>query len=129
MTTELGDPLDVLFVATKATGLATALGRVSGTPGLIVPLLNGLEHLDVLRARFGSERVAAGVIRIESDRPAAGVIVQTSPRVRVDMAAGAQPALPGRLLRAAARRGSRSGSAAASARCCGRSSPGSTRWR
>ena len=37
-----------------------------------MPLLNGLEHLDVLRARFGSERVAAAVIRIESDRPSAG---------------------------------------------------------
>ena len=32
VTTEIGDPLDVLFVATKATGLATALGRVSATP-------------------------------------------------------------------------------------------------
>jgi 2-dehydropantoate 2-reductase len=81
-----GDPLDVLLVATKATGLADALERVRATPGLVVPLLNGLEHLDVLRARFGAERVVAAVIRIESDRPAAGVIVQTSPGVRVDMA-------------------------------------------
>jgi 2-dehydropantoate 2-reductase len=81
-----GDPLDVLLVATKATGLADALARVRATPGLVVPLLNGLEHLEVLRARFGAERVAAAVIRIESDRPAAGVIVQTSPGVRVDMA-------------------------------------------
>ncbi|HEX3977038.1 MAG TPA: 2-dehydropantoate 2-reductase [Solirubrobacteraceae bacterium] len=86
VTTEIGDPLDVLFVATKATGLATALGRVRGTPGLIVPLLNGLEHLHVLRGRFGAERVAAAVIRIEADRPSVGVIVQTSPGVRVDMA-------------------------------------------
>ena len=84
--TEMSDPIDVLFVATKATGLATALGRVSVAPGLIVPLLNGLEHLDVLRARFGAERVAAAVIRIESDRPSVGVITQTSPGVRVDMA-------------------------------------------
>ena len=84
--TELRDPVDVLFVATKATGLADALGRVQATPALVVPLLNGLEHLDVLRARFGAERVAAAVIRIESDRPSAGVIVQTSPGVRVDVA-------------------------------------------
>src|SRR6201999_4452655 len=75
-----------LFVATKATGLAEALARVQATPALVVPLLNGLEHLDVLRGRFGPERVAAAVIRIESDRPSAGVIVQTSPGVRVDMA-------------------------------------------
>ena len=89
--TTLADPVDVLFIATKATGLADALERVQATPGVVVPLLNGLEHLEVLRARLGSERVAAAVIRIESDRPSAGVIVQTSPGVRVDMAA-ARPA-------------------------------------
>jgi 2-dehydropantoate 2-reductase len=86
--TELTDPVGVLYVATKATGLADALGRVHATPALVVPLLNGVEHLQVLRARFGAERVAAAVIRIESDRPSAGVIVQTSPGVRVDLASG-----------------------------------------
>jgi 2-dehydropantoate 2-reductase len=84
--TEIGDLVDVLFVATKATGLPAALDRVSGAPRLVVPLLNGLEHLDVLRSRFGTEHVAAAVIRIESDRPSVGVIMQTSPGVRVDMA-------------------------------------------
>lgn len=92
--TELGAPVDVLFVATKARGLADALERVTATPRLAVPLLNGVEHLEVLRARFGADRVAAAVIRIESDRPAAGVIVQTSPGVRVDMAP--PPGLPER---------------------------------
>jgi 2-dehydropantoate 2-reductase len=108
--TELRDPVEVLFVATKATGLADALARVGATPALVVPLLNGVEHLDVLRSRFGPERVAAAVIRIESDRPSAGVIVQTSPGVRVDMAppaegSGSSPATAvqgaGELLRAA----------------------------
>jgi 2-dehydropantoate 2-reductase len=99
--TEVGEPVDVLLVATKATGLADALERVNGTPGVVVPLLNGLEHLDVLRARFGAERVAAAVIRIESDRPSVGVIVQTSPGVRVDMAS-ARPELAPLLCDAAA---------------------------
>lgn len=83
---ELEQQVDVLLVATKATGLAAALQRVRAAPRLVVPLLNGLDHLELLRSRFGAERVAAGVIRIESDRPAPGVIVQTSPAVRVDMA-------------------------------------------
>ena len=56
-------------------------------PGLVVPLLNGLDHMEVLRQRFGPERVAAGVIRIESDRPQPGLVVQTSPVARVDLAA------------------------------------------
>jgi 2-dehydropantoate 2-reductase len=94
--TSLGEPVDVLFVATKATGLRDALERIAPTPALVVPLLNGIEHLDVLRARFGAGRVAAAVIRIESDRPSAGVIVQTSPGVRVDLAS-ARPELSGAL--------------------------------
>ncbi len=55
-------------------------------PAVVVPLLNGLDHMPVLRERFGPERVAAGVIRIESDRPAPGRVVQTSPFLRVDLA-------------------------------------------
>ena len=103
---EAGDAVDVLFVATKQTGLADALERVRATPGVVVPLLNGLEHLELLRGRFGDERVAAAVIRIESDRPSAGMIVQTSPGVRVDMASamptlGAALAETADLLRAA----------------------------
>jgi 2-dehydropantoate 2-reductase len=78
---------DVLLVATKATTLESALERVSATPRLVVPLLNGLDHMTVLRERFGAERVAAGTIRIEADRPAPGRIVQTSPFLRVDLAA------------------------------------------
>ena len=65
---ECGEPVDVLLVATKAVGLDVALGRVTTDPGLVVPLLNGLDHMAVLRARFGADRVAAGTIRIESDR-------------------------------------------------------------
>jgi 2-dehydropantoate 2-reductase len=82
----LREPGAVLIVATKASGLEAALGRIRETPALVVPLLNGLDHLDRLRARFGPERVAAGVIRVESDRPAPGQIVQTSPFLRIDMA-------------------------------------------
>ncbi len=77
---------DVLLVATKASGLTPALERIRAEPGLVVPLLNGLEHMATLRSRFGAERVAAGVIRIESDRPEPGRIVQSSPSVRVDVA-------------------------------------------
>jgi 2-dehydropantoate 2-reductase len=101
VTTELTDPVDVLLVATKATGLSDALGRIQAAPRLVVPLLNGLEHLELLRERLGDERVAAAVIRIESDRPAAGVIVQTSPACRVDVAS-ARPELGARLEEAAA---------------------------
>lgn len=81
----LSDDVDVLVVATKSTGLEEALDRVIGEPGLVVPLLNGLDHLDLLRARYGP-RAVAGTIRIEGTRVATGVIEQTSPFLRIDLA-------------------------------------------
>jgi 2-dehydropantoate 2-reductase len=74
----------VLIVATKATGLDVALQRVQGEPGLVVPLLNGLDHLVPLRERFGAAVVAAS-IRIEATRVATGRIEQTSPFLRIDV--------------------------------------------
>jgi 2-dehydropantoate 2-reductase len=88
----LTEPADAVLVATKAVGLKEAQARVRSAPGVVVPLLNGIEHMETLRLRFGTAPVAAGVIRIESDRPSPGVIVQTSPFVRVDLAADS-PAL------------------------------------
>jgi 2-dehydropantoate 2-reductase len=92
----LTDPVDVLFIATKATALPHALDRIVARPQLVVPLLNGLDHVELLRARFGRERVPAAVIRIESDRREPGRIVQTSPTARIDLAA-ADPDLSVRL--------------------------------
>ncbi len=83
---ELAEPVDALIVATKATGLGPALQRVAATPKLVLPLLNGLDHVAVLRERFGAEAVVAGTIRVEADRPAPGVVVHTSPFLRIDMA-------------------------------------------
>lgn len=93
-------PVEVLLVATKAVGLEHALARIEGAPELVVPLLNGLDHMEVLRQRFGPDRVAAGTIRIESDRPEPGRILQTSPFLRVDLASD-QPALAPPLTRLA----------------------------
>jgi 2-dehydropantoate 2-reductase len=93
-TPELSGDADVLLVATKATGLEAALPRIRSEPGVVVPLLNGLDHMQTLRDQFAT--VAAGTIRIESDRTEPGVIVQTSPAVRVELAsddASLHPAL------------------------------------
>jgi 2-dehydropantoate 2-reductase len=87
--------VDALIVATKATGLREALDRIATTPPLVLPLLNGLDHLAVLRERFGEEAVAAGTIRVEADRPEAGRVVHTSPFLRIDMASAHPSARPG----------------------------------
>jgi 2-dehydropantoate 2-reductase len=100
-TPRLRETVDVLLVATKATGLDEGLGRIQADPELVVPLLNGLDHMRRLRGRFDARRVAAGAIRIESDRPAPARIVQTSPFLRVDLASD-DPALGGALRELAA---------------------------
>jgi 2-dehydropantoate 2-reductase len=82
----LEEPVDVLVVATKAAGLGAALERVAAMPRLVLPLLNGLDHIPVLRERFGEGAVVAGTIRVEADRPEPGVVVHTSRFLRVDMA-------------------------------------------
>ena len=89
----LEEPVNVLVVATKAIGLEQALDRIAAMPSLVLPLLNGLDHLALLRERFAEDTVVAGTIRVEADRPAPGVVVHTSPFLRIDMAsahAGAQ---------------------------------------
>lgn len=82
----LGEPVDALIVATKAAGLESALGRIDADPGIVLPLLNGLDHIAVLRERFGAERVLAGTIRVEADRPEPGVVTHTSPFLLIEMA-------------------------------------------
>jgi 2-dehydropantoate 2-reductase len=91
-TSTLDEPADVLFIATKASGLESALDRIATEPPLVIPLLNGLDHMVTLRARFGWNAVIAGAIRIEADRPEPGHITQTSPFLRVDLASD-DPAL------------------------------------
>lgn len=84
--TVLEDSPAALIVATKALGLDEALGRIRGEPALVVPLLNGVEHVAALRARFGTDRVTAAVIRVQSERTEPGAIEQRSPAARIDIA-------------------------------------------
>jgi 2-dehydropantoate 2-reductase len=82
----LEQSVDALVVATKASGLEPALERIAVEPPLVLPLLNGLDHIAVLRERFGKGSVLAGSIRVEADRPTPGVVVHTSPFLLVQMA-------------------------------------------
>ncbi len=84
--TRLQEPVEALIVATKAAGLGAALERIATEPELVLPLLNGLDHIALLRERFAADTVVAGSIRVEADRPRAGVVVHTSPFLLVQMA-------------------------------------------
>ena len=61
---ELVGPVDVLFITVKSPHLSNAIGRLAvGQVGnaVVVPLLNGVGHREVIRARLGS-CVAVGTI-------------------------------------------------------------------
>lgn len=91
---ELAEPVDALIVATKAAGLEPALERIATEPPVVLPLLNGLDHIAVLRARFAPASVLAGSIRVEADRPQPGVVIHTSPFLLVGMASSYPAVLP-----------------------------------
>ena len=81
--TRLDRPVSLLVVAVKAYALEEALVRIE--PGLledavVLPLLNGLEHVDAIRARLGpATAVAAGSIgSVEAFSPEPGFVVQRS---------------------------------------------------
>ena len=77
----LEGPVDVVWVATKATQLADALERVpeaAAEDSVIAPLLNGLDHVELLRRRFGSASVLPAAITVESERVEPGFVRQLS---------------------------------------------------
>lgn len=92
--TELPEPVDVCLVTVKQNVLGTAIDRVSPTAlgdGLVVPLLNGIEHPAALRERYRPDLVVPGVIRVASTRVAPGSIVHGSPFVEIDLASATAP--------------------------------------
>jgi 2-dehydropantoate 2-reductase len=89
----LTEPADVLWIATKTYQLQTALESVESSPALMVPLLNGVDHVEELRARFGGDHVVPATIAVEAERVAPGHFVQRSPFVRLNLAASAEQSL------------------------------------
>ena len=88
-TTRLDHPVDVCFITVKATQLESAVEAVpAGTlgGGLVVPFLNGIDHLAWLRERYPPDQVVAGTIRVESTRVGPGLIEHASPFAVVELA-------------------------------------------
>jgi 2-dehydropantoate 2-reductase len=83
-------PSDVLWITVKSTQLEEALRSVPAavveSDVLVVPLLNGVDHLAVLAKRFGAERVIPATIAGESERVAPGRISHPSPFARLNVA-------------------------------------------
>lgn len=89
---EASGPTDVLWIATKTYQLDDALQSIVSVPPAIVPLLNGIDHIAVLRSRYGDDRVIPATIAVEADKAADGYYVQRSP-VRLNIASSGEALL------------------------------------
>jgi 2-dehydropantoate 2-reductase len=102
--TRLEEPVDACLVTVKATQLEQAVEAVPPEAlggGLVVPFLNGADHVAWLRERYPPDQVVGATIAVESTRVAPGVIEHDSPFVIVQVAHG--PADPARVEALAAR--------------------------
>jgi 2-dehydropantoate 2-reductase len=87
--TESVPPADVLWLAVKALQLNDSLRLIAegARLPLIVPLLNGIDHVALLRDRFGEHAVLPGTIAVETERTAPGHIVHRSPFAKLNLSA------------------------------------------
>ncbi|MDR6225927.1 ketopantoate reductase family protein [Desmospora profundinema] len=80
---EAADPFDLVLLAVKAYYLEASIRDLEpyiGEETRILPLLNGVIHLDRLREVFGEERVLGGLCFIETTLNAQGEVEQYSER-------------------------------------------------
>ena len=97
-TSTLATPVDVLWVTVKATQLDAALRSVTVAAeqiGAVVPLLNGMDHVPILRARFGHDRVVPASIGVEAERAAPGKIIHRGMAVRISISSLGESRLAG----------------------------------
>jgi 2-dehydropantoate 2-reductase len=87
--------VDVLWLTVKATQLDQSLGAIRDYRDIraIVPLLNGIDHVAVLRSKYGAGRVIPATIAVESERVRAGHIVHRSPFARLNVLSAGRPLL------------------------------------
>jgi 2-dehydropantoate 2-reductase len=74
---DLQQAYDLVILSCKAYDLSDAIDSFAAAVGpdtTILPLLNGLQHLDVLAARFGAEKILGGQCVIASTVDADGAI-------------------------------------------------------
>lgn len=86
----LTEAADVLWIATKTYQLQTGLQSVLTLPPCVVPLLNGVDHISVLRERYGQQGVLPATIGVEAEKIVPGRFVQRSPFVRLNLAASGE---------------------------------------
>jgi 2-dehydropantoate 2-reductase len=83
---DLATPFDLVIVACKAYDLDAAIDAVRpavGPSSHVLPLLNGIAHIDRLQAEFGAERIVGGSAAIPATLSASHEVVQLGPLHRI----------------------------------------------
>lgn len=81
---QLDGTYDVVLLSCKAYDLDGAMDAIApamSEQSVIVPVLNGVRHIDVLKERFGRERVLGGLTVINAALMPDGAIQQSQVRV------------------------------------------------
>jgi 2-dehydropantoate 2-reductase len=90
----LHESVDLLLVTVKSSALGDALGRVMAPAVTVIPLLNGIEHMQTIRSGLPESAVVAGSVSlIEAYLERPGLIVQTTPAVVLTLAGDVEPAV------------------------------------
>ncbi len=79
----LSEPFDLILLSCKAYDLDSAIASFAPAVGprtAILPLLNGMRHLEILAERFGAERVLGGLCIISSTLGEDGTILHLNDR-------------------------------------------------
>jgi 2-dehydropantoate 2-reductase len=82
--------VSTVLVTVKAAGLDAAIGEMAPAVGpetTVVPVLNGMRHMDILNAAFGSARVLGGVALLATQLDGNGDIDVLSPDARITIGA------------------------------------------
>jgi 2-dehydropantoate 2-reductase len=86
---------DVLWITVKATQFEAALSAIKNPDAVraMVPLLNGIDHVAVLRGKYGAGRVIPATIAVETERVSPGHIIHRSPFARLNVLSAGQAVL------------------------------------
>src|SRR6185437_2133185 len=74
---EIDNQFDIVLLTCKAYDLPSAIDSIApavGAQTAVLPLLNGIAHIDILSAKFGRDRVLGGVAKIAATLTPDGVI-------------------------------------------------------
>ena len=82
----VGSPFDVVLLTVKAFSLDAAIEDLTPAVGpetMILPVLNGMKHVDTLIARFGEAAVIGGLCKVATTLDDQGRIIQLGPMQEV----------------------------------------------